>query len=136
MRGFLIAEINKVKNASSDLWVQVESQIQQLEKQYIANPADNSNEAWQSVQSAYAYLLSSAGKKSFFLQTGIFFEEGGKTVRPLAKIVNSHQRSPAIGAMRSQASPLVHYPELMIHDLAAFLLELIPPYYIIYAPRF
>lgn len=111
--------MNKVKHASSALKAEVESRVRVLEQQYITDPSDPTKEAWQAGQSAYEHLLSSAEKKRLFSKQ-VFFKGGGKTSRLLARFVNSHQRSPAIGTIKSWAGPLVSPPELIMQELAGF----------------
>lgn len=71
----------------------------------------STREAWQSAQSAYERFLSSTEKNGSRLA---FLEEGESTGHLLARIANSHQRSPAIGTIRSQTGRLVHSPDLVL----------------------
>lgn len=116
LKGLLIAEITKVKRESSSLKDEVESQVHTLEQQYIVDPLDSAKEAWQSAQFAYEHLIS-AEKRSFFSMLA-FFEEGEKTGHLSAMIAHSQQRSPAIEAIRSQAGPLVNFPDMVMQELA------------------
>lgn len=74
LRGLLITEINRVKHASLDQKVEVESRV--LEQQYIADPSVSAKEALQTAQSAYQHLI--------ILQTGVFWG-GGKDWSPFGE---------------------------------------------------
>ena len=127
LRGLLIREVNGVKKASTALLIEVESRVQDMERAYIADPSDLTRETWQAAQTAYQQLLSSSAEKKRFFAKQAFFEEGEKTGRILARIANSHQRSPAIGAIRSGSGGIVSQPEQIMQELAGF-------YEILYSP--
>lgn len=70
-----------------------------LETEFIANPTDNNREAWLSAQEAQYRTTASAVERKRFLSRLAFYEEGEHTGRLLAKIANSQQVSPSIGAL-------------------------------------
>lgn len=100
-----------------------------MEQLYITNPFDSAREAWQAAQSAYQHLFFSLAKKKRLFSKQAFFKESEKTSRLLAQISNSHQRSPTIGAIQSQAGPLVCQPEMILQELASFYETLYSPVY-------
>lgn len=73
-----------------------------------------------SAQDSLDRLRASAAEHKWFFNKGAFFEEGEKTGRLLAKIVQLQQASPAIGAIRNKSGGIVNSPELIVKDLADF----------------
>lgn len=54
-----------------------------------------------------------------------FYEEGKQTGRLLAKIVQSHQTSPSIGALHTCMENVVNTPDLIMQELVEFYSDLI-----------
>lgn len=127
LSGTFIAEIEAIRHNLSALLELVEDQVRQLELSYVTDPSDSAREAWISGQNSLDQLRSSAAEWKHFFTKQAFYEEGEKTGRLLARIAQSQQSTPAIGAIRCATGWPVNDPELIIMELASFYADLYRP---------
>lgn len=124
LHGVFISQIENIKRATNSHKKQAAQLVSRLEAEFIAGPADSTRETWTSAQEALDHInTSTVDRKSFFYKLA-FYEEGEQTGCLLARIVQSHQASPSIGALHTRNDTVVHSPDQIMTELVVFYSDL------------